>query len=217
MPVVDLAAVVLLGECQSSCMVLGCEHWPWCYAHGVTHMHFNTPIEIIWQFSSLFKGADQSLLVLATARMDVPSWSSCTTCATLMECRCHLMMPGVRRTVAKSKTRDKSVSRDKKRGMAFGWLLLNHLFKCYYKAGAPTLLHIWVILVSYTLETQIYKGHISSLSHPHIWHSWKTLVLFVVSFEKLEKSLVHFFLLSNHCWELHVSSAGIMKKNRFLM
>lgn len=171
----------------------------------------------LWQFSSLFKGADQSLLVLATARMDVPSWSSCTTCATLMECRCHLMMPGVRRTVAKSKTRDKSVSRDKKRGMAFGWLLLNHLSKCYYKAGAPTLLHIWVILVSYTLETQIYKGHISSLSHPHIWHSWKTLVLFVVSFEKLEKSLVHFFLLSNHCWELHVSSAGIMKKNRFLM
>ena len=64
--------------------------------------------------------------LLATARMDVPSWRSWTTCATWMGCRYHLILPVVTRALAKCKTREKSVKQDKETEMVCGRHLQNH-------------------------------------------------------------------------------------------
>uniref|UniRef100_A0AAY5KHT2 Protein HTATIP2 n=1 Tax=Esox lucius TaxID=8010 RepID=A0AAY5KHT2_ESOLU len=63
---------------------------------------------------------------LAVARMDVPSWRSRTTCATRMGCRYSLMLPVVTRTLAKCKTREESVRKDKEREIVCGHHLQNH-------------------------------------------------------------------------------------------
>ena len=63
--------------------------------------------------------------LLATAWMDVPSWSW-TTCETWLGCRYHLMLSMVTRTQAENKTREQSVGKNKKREFVCGHHMQNH-------------------------------------------------------------------------------------------
>ena len=47
--------------------------------------------------------------LLVTGLMDVPSWRNCTTCASWLGCKYRLMLPVLTRTLAGHKTREQSV------------------------------------------------------------------------------------------------------------